>query len=390
VRREALALLARLTPAARLGNVAARFFNDSSPEVRQAGVQALGALGGAAVPAICAQLHSDHEEAQIAAIDALGLALGPAAGERLFAELQERVFVPIAFNRRLARAHAGEPAIDAALDNAARHALRLVMQALGALGHHRTLNLVRTMMTSRDERGRANAIESLASLPQRRFVIPILPLIEDAETAAAARASARPDRGLIEQALSSPDPWLRAAAAVALHGQTGAVTDRLSQDPSPIVSETLRQLAERPKGKCPYSQEVLMSRLAFLHGVRLFADTSFDDLVAVDHALGSQTYLAGEPIIREGDPGDRLCIIHSGNVVVTKGAHELARLSAGDFFGEMALFDDEPRSATVTAVDDVEVLALERDRFHSLARQRPGVLMEVCATLVRRLRQAEQ
>ena len=390
VRQEALALLARMSPAGQLGDIAARFFNDPSPEVRQAGVQALGALGGAAVPAICAQLHGDHEEAQIAAIDALGVALGPLAGERLFAELQDSVFAPIAFNCRLARACAGEPVISAALDNTTRHTLRLVMQALGALGHHRTLNLVRTMMTSRDERGRANAIESLASLPQRRFVIPILPLIEDAEPATAARASVRADRGLIEQALSSPDPWLRAAAAVALHAETGEVPSRLAQDPSPIVTETLRQLTGRPKGNCPYSQEVLMSRLAFLHGVRLFADTSFDDLVAVDHALGSQTYLAGEPIIREGEPGDRLCIIHSGNVLVTKGEHELARLAAGDFFGEMALFDDEPRSATVTAVGDVEVLALERDRFHSLVRQRPGVLMEVCATLVRRLRQAEQ
>ena len=56
----------------------------------------------------------------------------------------------------------------------------------------------------------------------------------------------------------------------------------------------------------------------------------------------------------------------------------------------MALFDDEPRSATVTAMDEVEVLVLQRDRFHSLVRQRPGILMEVCATLVRRLRQAEQ
>ena len=40
-----------------------------------------------------------------------------------------------------------------------------------------------------------------------------------------------------------------------------------------------------------------MSRLAFLHGVRLFADTSLDDLIAVDHAMGAETYLAGEPII---------------------------------------------------------------------------------------------
>jgi CRP-like cAMP-binding protein len=133
-----------------------------------------------------------------------------------------------------------------------------------------------------------------------------------------------------------------------------------------------------------------MSRLAFLHSVRLFAETNFDDLVAVDHALVSRVYLAGEAIIREGEAGDRLCIIYSGKVSVTKAGHMLAELTAGDFFGEMALFDAGPRSATVTALDDVEVLVLERDRFDSLVRQRPTVLMEVCSTLVRRLRQAEQ
>ena len=73
-----------------------------------------------------------------------------------------------------------------------------------------------------------------------------------------------------------------------------------------------------------------------------------------------------------------------------KGGHELARLSTGDFFGEMALFDDERRSATVVALGEVEVLTLQHDRFHSPARQRPSILLELCATLVRRLRQAEQ
>jgi CRP-like cAMP-binding protein len=124
--------------------------------------------------------------------------------------------------------------------------------------------------------------------------------------------------------------------------------------------------------------------------VRLFADTSLDDLIAVDHVLGSETYLAGERIVSEGEAGDRLCIIHAGTVAVKKSGHELARLSAGDFFGEMALFDDERRSATVVALGEVEVLALQRDRFHSLARQRPSMLLELCATLVRRLRRAEQ
>ncbi len=390
VRRAALALLARLLRGDGLNEIAERFFTDPEPDVRHAGAQVLGSLGSPAASAICRQLHSEREDAQIAAIDALGLALGPAAGERLFEELHDSVFTPIAFNRRLDRSHPADPVIRAALDNAARRHLRLVMHALDALGHRHTLNLVRTMIHSRDERGRANAIESLASLPQRRFVIPILPLIEGRDAVDAHRMAGRSDPALIEEALSSRDPWVRAAAAVVRHRETGHIPESLLHDGSPIVAETVRQLARRSAGNPPYPQEPLMSRLAFLHSVRLFAETNFDDLVAVDHALVSRVYLAGEAIIREGEAGDRLCIIYSGKVSVTKAGHMLAELTAGDFFGEMALFDAGPRSATVTALDDVEVLVLERDRFDSLVRQRPTVLMEVCSTLVRRLRQAEQ
>ena len=133
-----------------------------------------------------------------------------------------------------------------------------------------------------------------------------------------------------------------------------------------------------------------MSRLAFLHDVPLFAGISLDDLIAIDHALGSQPYLANEAIVTEGEAGDRLCIIYRGEVVVRKGSRVLARLAAGDFFGEMSLFDDAPRSATVAAIGEVEVLDLERQRFHSLVQQRPSILIELCTTLVRRLRQAEQ
>lgn len=387
VRQAALVLLARLVRGDGLNEIAERFLTDPEPDVRHAGTQVLGGLGSQAATAISRQLHNEREDAQIAAIDALGLALGPAAGERLFEELHDSVFTPITFNRRLSRSHAADPVIRAALDNAARRHVRLVMHVLDALGHRHTLNLVRTMIHSRDERGRANAIESLASLPQRRFVIPILPLIEERH---ADGTAGRSDPALIEEALSSRDPWIRAAAAVARHRETGQAPKTLLHDRSPIVAETVRQLARRPVDNPPYPQEPLMSRLAFLHSVRLFAETSFDDLVAVDHALVSRVYLAGEPIIREGEAGDRLCIIYSGKVNVTKAGHVLAELIAGDFFGEMALFDAGPRSATVTALDDVEVLVLERDRFNSLVRQRPTVLMEVCSTLVRRLRQAEQ
>lgn len=395
IRKAAFSVLARVTPEDRLGPVAEKGLGDPSPEVRQAASEALGRRGDAAAAAICVQLHHDREEVQLAAIDGLGLAKGPGAGDLLFDQLNQRLFATIALNQRLARSyprdHAGWPAIRAALENARRHTLRLVLHALDALGHGRTLNLVRQMMTSPDERSRANAIESLASLPHRRFVIPVLPLIEAGGVGDAPSAPGDGDpKPLLREALASPDPWLRAAAVVAWHAETSKIDDRLSQDSSPVVAETARQMAERPAGRCPYAREALMSRLAFLHDVPLFAETSLDDLIAVDHALGSETYLGGEPIVTEGETGDRLCILYRGEVLVRKGGRVLARLAAGDFFGEMALFDDEPRSATVTAIDEVEVLALQRDRFHSLVQQRPSILMQLCTTLVRRLRQAEQ
>ena len=395
LRKAALPALAMLSPEEELAAVAERGLGDPSPEVRRATAEALGARGKPAAAAIAARLRDHREDVQFAAIGALGLAKGQGAGDLLFEELNRSVFAAIPLTQKLTRSypreHPGWPAVRAALDNSRRRTLRLVLHALDALGHHRTLNLVRQMITSPDERSRANAIESLASLPHRRLVIPVLPLIEPGGTTAVLPIQERGDvKPLLGEALASTDPWLRAAAAVAWHTETGQIPDRLADDPSPIVAETVHFLARRPIGYCRYAEEAPMSRLAFLHEVPLFAEASLDDLIAVDHALGAETYLAGEAIVTEGETGDRLCIVYRGEVLVRKGGTVLARLTAGDFFGEMSLFDDEPRSATVTAADEVEVLVLQRDRFHSLVQQRPGILMQLCTTLVRRLRLAEQ
>jgi HEAT repeat protein len=394
-RRAAFSVLPRLCAEDQIPQVAASGFSDASPEVRRAAVEGLGARGDAAAAAILSQLHDHREVVQLATIDALGLAKGQAAGDLLFGELDRGVFATVPLIRRLARSfprgHPGWPAMRAALDDARRRTIRLVLHVLDALGHRRTLRLVRLMITSPDQRSRANAIESLASLPQRRFVIPILPLIESSGTTAEPPLhGGNTAKDLLGEALASSDAWLRAAAAVAWRAETGQIPDRLASDPSPIVAETVRALAQRPIDGCRYSQEALMSRLAFLHDVPLFAEAGLDDLIAVDHALGSETYLAGEAIVREGETGDRLCIVYRGEVLVRKEGVTLARLTTGDFFGEMSLFDAEPRSATVTAIGEVEVLALQRDRFHSLVQQRPSILMQLCTTLVRRLRLAEQ
>ena len=76
-------------------------------------------------------------------------------------------------------------------------------------------------------------------------------------------------------------------------------------------------------------------------------------------------------MIREGEPGDRVYVIRRGRVRVSKRGTQVAELSAGDYFGEIALLRDVPRRATVTAIDDVEILSLERDEFLSAVTGSP-------------------
>ena len=79
----------------------------------------------------------------------------------------------------------------------------------------------------------------------------------------------------------------------------------------------------------------------------------------------------GTELMRQGDPGDRFYLIADGRAGVAVDGRHLVTLTAGDFFGEIALLRDVPRTATVTALTDVEVLALDRDDFLSAVAASP-------------------
>ena len=96
----------------------------------------------------------------------------------------------------------------------------------------------------------------------------------------------------------------------------------------------------------------------------------------------------GEPLVREGDTGRELFLIVEGEAVVSLRDHVLATVGAGEFVGEMTLFDRVPRSATVTALTPMRVLVAGARSFDTL-RTHPAVLRHVATTLARRLRAAQ-
>jgi Na+:H+ antiporter len=98
----------------------------------------------------------------------------------------------------------------------------------------------------------------------------------------------------------------------------------------------------------------------------------------------------GETIVREGDPGNALYVILDGKVRVHPPTGRRVTLSAGDYFGEMALLDGAPRSADIAAAGEVTVMVIGRAAFTKLLRGEPQIAQVLLRTLARRLRSAQK
>jgi MFS family permease len=103
--------------------------------------------------------------------------------------------------------------------------------------------------------------------------------------------------------------------------------------------------------------------LALLDGVPMFQPLPLAAKEQVARSLIPVSYPAGQEIITEGETGDRFYVVASGHATVTHGGEPLRECGPGDYFGEIALLRDIPRTATVTASDAVELYALERAAF---------------------------
>jgi CRP/FNR family transcriptional regulator, cyclic AMP receptor protein len=124
--------------------------------------------------------------------------------------------------------------------------------------------------------------------------------------------------------------------------------------------------------------------------VPLFGSLSHRHLKHVASVARSRRYSAGASIVRAGDLGTEFYVLVEGTVRVVPASGRTRRLRAGDFFGEMALFDDTPRSATVVAEDEVLTLTISRRTFAKLLKQEPALSQELLRTLAARLRAAEK
>jgi CRP/FNR family transcriptional regulator len=135
--------------------------------------------------------------------------------------------------------------------------------------------------------------------------------------------------------------------------------------------------------------------IALLARVPVFEQLAPEDLGRVAGVAVPRRFEPRQVVFREGDDSDTCYIVRSGHARALREHGDgrqiaLAQFGPGDFFGELALFDTERRSATIEAIDELEAVAVLGADMRSLMRRHPDIALKLLAALGRRLREANE
>ena len=402
VRRSAAAALPRLAsePAVRLLGQA---LGDPDAAVRSAAAEALGTLGETGVqPALQALERPAQEDGALQALSRLSLLEGEVQVQQY---AQRKAEQAARYDELLWRVEAAgqDPRLELlarSLRQAGRQQATRAFLALGLLQGFASTSLAVENLGSRDPAQLANALESLESLRPRALVGPLIGLWDSAgRISAAGETSSDSLPESLRMLLAEGDPWLRACAALAAGGLNdpqllAALEDAAGHDPDETVRETARRTLDGGASMQTLPTISLMERVLFLRRVPLFADLQPAELKQVGSIAQERLFSDGETICRQGEAGEEMYIVISGEARVVLDAEggqsrDLARRRAGEVVGEMAIISQEPRMASVMAAGQVRLLSIDRRSFEGILRERPETGLAVMRVLSQRLREAQ-
>jgi CRP/FNR family transcriptional regulator, cyclic AMP receptor protein len=362
IRRAVLTALARISPAQSMPYLV-EALGHMDKSIRESGAELLGQIGEPALERVLAALQSPkQEEGALRALQRLPTP--PEKPVEAYAAAAVARAVEYDALMRGIKPQLENEAVSLLAESLYKksngHGVR-ALRAIGLLGDREAMNLAIEILEMRNSKQRANVIEALESTNARwRKIIQPLTRLWENEAAPVGKID-------WQRLTTDEDAWLRECALFAAHK---------------LGVQKMENIAALS----------LMERILFFRRVPLFADLSSGDLKQVAMIAQEETFGDGVTLVREGDIGDVMFIIVSGEVrvLITKGQKEveLARRKAGEPIGEMALLSKQPRVATVTAVGTVRALCIDQKSFEALLRDRPDASLAVIQVLCQRLNEA--
>ncbi|RMF22654.1 MAG: cyclic nucleotide-binding domain-containing protein, partial [Cyanobacteria bacterium J083] len=371
--------------------------NDDNPQVRQQVANTLAAYGETGLAIAQKNLTSSKPEIVNTAITAIAKVKSKQKNEILYKHLIpefQHLNLTRKWQKQIPTSNPSWQLLAVALEDYQKRLLQKVLYILSCLGYSRTVSLVQRILATNERRDLANAIEVLASINHRRFIQPLIPLLEK-YVAQPSTIKIEPtptwlrNKGykILLEALESRDRWIKTGASIALT----MIPTALLKDPDPIVQSVAKEIFPT---QLTSHVSISMNQLLLLRKVALFKNLSLDELFSLNQALESRRVLAGETIYTEGSWGWHLYIIAEGRIQIVKEVdgktQEIKQLTPGEYFGEIALFDEAPRWDGAIALEDSRLLSLEKKRFISLIAQRPHIILEICRFLSKRLRETDK
>ena len=306
-----------------------------------------------------------------------------------------------------------------------------VLRMLGVLCGREVMREIAHELQSKDPRQRADALEALDTLAPKAVGRELLALLEPAPVAKDTALASAP---LIESLVNHSKPWLRACTSQYLgftdHLGRDAALKTLLADRAPSVRETALAAGWRASGEAwkpqldaalrsdegrlrraaqlllargtnglekllsaPHKGEIMLlsiEKAAFLKSAPLFSALEGEELAALAEIAVEASYAPGELIFEENKEAHHLYIVLQGKVEVFLRAqgHDraLAHLGEKECFGEMAILDNQPRSASVRAEEATTTLKIDRESFNELIMERPQIAFAIFRILSGRLR----
>ena len=148
-------------------------------------------------------------------------------------------------------------------------------------------------------------------------------------------------------------------------------------DPAPDPGDTVAQMSRRP------------DLLATFRALPIFAACTDEELAEIDSVADELTVSAGRALIRQGEVGREFIVIIESTVTVVRDGAVVATLGPGSYFGELALLDEHPRNATVTAETDLRIQVIDRRAFQTLLDDSPHLTKNLLKATARRVHQLD-
>jgi HEAT repeat protein len=307
-----------------------------------------------------------------------------------------------------------------------------VFRMLGVLCGRQVMREIFDELRSNDARQRADALEALDTLAPKAIGRELLALLEPAPTSGP--SAPRPVGPLLDSLAGHSKPWMRACTSHYLghsdHPNRDALLKALLSDRTPLVRETslwsgwkalgdswkpqreeAGRSSDRPlreafrkitargtdgaSGTLPpprKGETMLLSieKAVFLKSAPLFEALEGEELAALAEIALEHAYEPGEVIFEENQEPHHLYLVVQGKVEVFRRVNDheraLAHLGEKECFGEMAILDEQPRSASVRAIEPTTALKIDRESFRELIMERPHIAFAIFKILSGRLR----